>query len=143
DHQGAGCGRMAQRYLITGATGFVGGHLAEACVGRGLEVCTVARANSDTALLDKLGVTVHRGDLTDPEVVRRAAAGADVIVNCAPKVGDRGPVEEYRPVNVESLRTLLEASRGRALHRFVHVSSVGVYEARHHHGTDETEPLPA
>jgi len=43
---------------------------------------------------------------------------------------------------VEMLRTLLEACKGRPLSRFVHISSLGVYEARHHYGTDEQEPLP-
>jgi nucleoside-diphosphate-sugar epimerase len=134
---------MAYRYLITGATGFVGGHLAEACLSRGLPVSTIARPSSDTSLLDKLGVTIHRGDLTDADVVRNAVANADVVVHCAAKVGDRGPVEEYRAVNVDALRGLLDACKGRPLHRFVHMSSLGVYEARHHYGTDESEPLPA
>ncbi len=133
---------MPARYLITGATGFVGGHLAEACAARGLAVSAIARPGSDTTLLDRLGATVHRGELSDPELVRRALDGVDVVVHCAAKVGDHGPVEEYRPINVESLRTVLESSRGRPFERFVHMSSLGVYEARHHYGTDETEPLP-
>ena len=69
--------------------------------------------------------------------------GIDAVVHCAAKVGDWGPVEEYRKVNVEGLRHLLDACRGRPLKRFVHLSSLGVYAARHHHGTDESEPLPA
>src|SRR5438067_964759 len=132
----------SMRYLITGATGFVGGHVAEACAARGLAVSAVARPNSDVALLEKLGVTLYRGDITDAEVVKKALDGADVVVHCAAKVGDRGPVEDYRAVNVDALRHLLDACRGRPLHRFVHMSSLGVYEARHHHGTDESEPLP-
>ncbi len=128
--------------LITGATGFVGGHLAEAAQARGLTVRSLARPGSDTALLDRLGVEVCRGDLADPEAVRKAATGVDLVFHCAAKVGDRGPVEEYRAVNVEALRTLLDAVKGRPLRRFVHLSSLGVYEARHHHGTDESEPLP-
>jgi nucleoside-diphosphate-sugar epimerase len=133
---------MPSTCLITGATGFVGGHLAEACVARGLNVRTLARPGSDTALLDRLGAEVCGGDLADPEAVRKAAAGADLVFHCAAKVGDRGPVEEYRAINVEALRTLLDALKGRPLRRFVHLSSLGVYEARHHHGTDESEPLP-
>jgi nucleoside-diphosphate-sugar epimerase len=66
----------------------------------------------------------------------------DVVVHCAAKVGDWGPLEEYRKVNVEGLRALLDACLGKSLHRFVLVSSLGVYEARHHYQTDETEPLP-
>jgi nucleoside-diphosphate-sugar epimerase len=134
---------MAVRYLITGATGFVGGHVAEACVARRYAVSTIARQSSDTALLDRLGTTIYRGDLTDPEVVRKAVQDAEVIVHCAAKVGDWGPIEDYRKVNVEALRLLLEASKGQGLERFVHVSSLGVYPLRHHHGTDESYPLPA
>jgi nucleoside-diphosphate-sugar epimerase len=51
-------------------------------------------------------------------------------------------VNDYRQVNVEGLRGLLDAVLNRPLHRFVLISTLGVYEARHHHGTDETEPLP-
>jgi nucleoside-diphosphate-sugar epimerase len=131
---------MPLNYLITGATGFIGGHIAEACVQRGITVCTIARPSSDTALLERWGVTVLRGDAADPEVIRRAVDGVDVVVHCAAKVGDRGPVEEYRAVNVEGLRRLLDACKGRPLRRFVYLSSLGVYEPRHHYGTDETEP---
>jgi nucleoside-diphosphate-sugar epimerase len=132
----------ASRYLITGATGFVGGHLAEACVARGHPVSALARSGSDTAFLERLRVSVQRGDVTDGEAVRRAAADADVVVHCAAKVGDWGPVEDYRAVNVDGLRGLLEACRGRSLQRFVHISTLGVYAARHHYGTDESEPVP-
>lgn len=131
------------RYLITGATGFVGSHLAEACVARGHGVTTVARAGSDTSLLDRLGITVERGDLSESNLLQRALEQAEVVVHCAAKVGDWGPVEDYRAVNVEALRGLLEACKGRPLQRFVHMSTLGVYAARHHHGTDESEPLPA
>lgn len=134
---------MSIRYFITGATGFVGSHLAEACAARGDAVSTVARPSSDTALLERIGATIHRGDLTDRDAVNKALDGADAVVHCAAKVGDWGPVEDYRAVNVEGLRGLLEACRGRPVQRFVHLSSLGVYAARHHHGTDETEPLPA
>lgn len=134
---------MSVRYFITGATGFVGGHLAEACVARGYTVSTLARPGSDTALLERLGVGVQRGDLNDSGLVQRSLEAVDVVVHCAAKVGDWGPVEDYRAVNVQALRQLLEACKGRALRRFVHLSTLGVYAARHHYGTDETEPLPA
>jgi nucleoside-diphosphate-sugar epimerase len=133
---------MPSCYLITGATGFVGSHAAEACKRRGLTVRTIARPQSDTRFLEHLGVELMQGDLSDPAAVRRAVLGADVIVHAAAKVGEWGPVEEYRAVNVAGLQNLLEACKGQPLERFVHVSTLGVYAARHHHGTDETEPLP-
>jgi nucleoside-diphosphate-sugar epimerase len=128
--------------LITGATGFVGGHLAQACVERGWDVRALARPGGDTAALESRGVRLVRGDLTDAKAVAEAVRGAEVVLHCAAKVGDWGPVEDYRAVNVEALRGLLEACRGQPLRRFVHLSSLGVYAARHHHGTDESEPLP-
>ena len=133
---------MPHTYLLTGATGFVGSHVAEALAARREAVRAVVRPGSDTALLEKLGVRLFRGDLTDPAVLKEAADGADVVIHCAAKLGDWGPVEEYRKVNVEGLRNLLDAVAGRPLHRFILVSTLGVYEARHHYGTDETEPLP-
>jgi nucleoside-diphosphate-sugar epimerase len=134
---------MSSTYLITGATGFLGGHLAEACASRGHKVRTIARVESDTAVLDRIGAETIRGDILDAQVVRKAIEGVDVIIHCAGKVGDTGSVEEYRPINVQALRGLLEACIGKPLSRFIHMSSLGVYEARHHYGTDESEPLPA
>lgn len=128
--------------LITGATGFVGGHLAEACAARGLSLRLLIREGSDTRHLERLGAQVIRGDLNDPAALAEAVRGVDVVFHCAARVGDWGPVEDYRAVNVEGLRHLLEACRSIPLDRFVHFSSLGVYAARHHHGTDESEPLP-
>jgi nucleoside-diphosphate-sugar epimerase len=93
--------------------------------------------------LDRIGAEVIRGDILDAKAVGKTVDGADVVVHCAAKVGDQGPVDDYRAVNVEGLRGLLQACKGKQLSRFVHMSSLGVYEARHHHGTDESEPLPA
>ena len=134
---------MPTRYLITGATGFVGGHIVESALARNLEVRAIARPTSDTTLLDRLQVKTYRGELSDPEIVRRAVQDADVIVHCAAKVGDAGPIEGYRAANVDALRTLLEACKARQPARFVHMSTLGVYEARHHYRTTEAEPLPA
>lgn len=129
--------------LLTGGTGFVGGHVADALTQRGDHVRALVRANSDTAHLQTINVELIKGDFTDAEAVRHATKSVDAVVHCAAKVGDWGTVDEYRKVNVEGLRVLLEAVRGNPLQRFIHLSSLGVYEARHHYGTDESEPLPA
>jgi 2-alkyl-3-oxoalkanoate reductase len=129
--------------LITGATGFVGSHVAEACVQRGYIVRALARANSDTQCLENRGVAIVRGDLADAKVFPEALQGVQVVFHCAAKVGDWGQVGEYRAINVEALQALLEACRALPLQCFVHFSSLGVYAARHHHGTTEDEPLPS
>ncbi|HYV34641.1 MAG TPA: NAD-dependent epimerase/dehydratase family protein, partial [Gemmataceae bacterium] len=106
---------MPSRYLITGATGFVGGHIAEAFVQRGWPVSAIVRPTSDTKFLEKLGVKLHKGELGDPRLVAEALADIDVVVHTAAKVGDWGPVEDYRAANVEQLRVLLDGCKGQAL----------------------------
>lgn len=128
--------------LVTGASGFVGGHVAQALVERGDQVRALVRATSDKRFLNSIGVEQVEGDLLDAEAVRRAVAGCQTIVHCAAKVGDWGPIEEYRAVNVDALRVLLDAAVQQPCHRFVLVSSLGVYEARDHFGTDERTKPP-
>lgn len=130
------------RCLVTGATGFLGGHVAEALLARGDGVRALVRQSSDRGLLESWGAELIEGDLGDAAAAARAVDGVDVVVHCAAKVGDWGPVDEYRKVNVEAFRVLLDACVGRPLRRFVLVSSLGVYEAKDHFGTDETAALP-
>ena len=103
----------------------------------------LVRASSDTRWLDAWGVEKVDGDLADPEALRRGVAGADWVFNCAAKVGDWGTLEEFRRLNVEAFGHLLAAAADARVARFVHVSSLGVYEARDHFGTDETIPPAA
>ncbi|MFP6703352.1 MAG: NAD-dependent epimerase/dehydratase family protein, partial [Planctomycetaceae bacterium] len=129
------------RVLVTGATGMVGSHVAERSVGMGVATRVVVRRPEAAAWLVDLGVEVVEGDMTDGESLSRALEGVTVVVHCAAKVGDWGPVEDYREVNVGGLETLIDAACATGLlKRFVHISSLGVYEARDHHRTDETEP---
>ncbi len=132
--------QAARTILITGATGLVGGHAVEEALGRGHRVRALVRPSSDTRWLDRWGIERVVGDLEDAEALRDGAAGADWIFNCAAKVGDWGTLEEFRRLNVEALRLLLDAACGARVHRLVHVSSLGVYEGRDHYGTDETVP---
>lgn len=133
---------MTQRCLITGATGLVGSHAAEALVQQGYAVVAFVRQQSDLSWLRQLEVELAFGELNDQAAIHRAMQGVDYVVHCAAKVGDWGPLDEYRRVNVGGLRNLLDA-RPQTLKRFVHLSSLGVYAARDHFGTDESEPLPA
>ncbi len=127
--------------LVTGATGLVGSHVAQRARELGVRTRAIVRAASDSQLLREWGVEVVDGDMTDDASLAKAVDGVTVIVHCAAKVGDWGPVEDYRSVNVGGLEALLAAAESNGtLKRFVHISSLGVYEARDHHGTDESEP---
>jgi nucleoside-diphosphate-sugar epimerase len=126
--------------FITGATGLVGSHAVEEARRRGFRVKALVRRSSDTRWLDAQGVEKIEGDLEDAGALRRGVQGADWVFNCAAKVGDWGSLEEFRRLNVEAFRLLLDAASESGVERFVHVSSLGVYEGRDHFGTDETTP---
>lgn len=130
-----------QLLLVTGATGLVGSHVIERACQRGLRTRVILRPGSNSQLLDESNVEQVIGDVTDPDSLRRATEGVTCIIHCAAKVGDWGAVDDYREVNVRGLKSLLDAAeQAGTLERFIHVSSLGVYAARDHYGTDETEP---
>ncbi len=135
--------RQPKTIFITGATGLVGSHVAEEAIRRGDRVRALVRPSSDTRWLDQWGVEKVAGDLEDVESLRRGVEGADWVLNCAAKVGDWGTLEDFRRLNVAALRLLLDAATEARVSRFVHVSSLGVYEGRDHFGTDETVPVAA
>src|SRR4051794_994848 len=143
ESSGMSTNTTSKTIFITGGTGLVGSHAVEEGLRRGHRIRVLVRASSDTRWLDRWGVEQVVGDLSDPKALSQGAQGADWIFNCAAKVGDWGTLEEFRELNVRALRLLLEASVGAHVGRFVHVSSLGVYEARDHFGTDETTPPAA
>jgi len=126
--------------LVTGATGLVGSHVVERARAQQIPVRALVRSTTNARMLKECGAETVPGDMTDSDSLRAAVAGVTVIVHCAAKVGDWGPVEEYRAANVHGLACLLQAAEQTgSLRRFIHISSLGVYEARDHHGTDESE----
>lgn len=127
--------------LVTGATGLVGSHLVETLRRRGLRVRALVRDPAAATVVAAGGADLAVGDLSRPESLVAAVNGVTIIVHCAAKVGDWGPIEDYRQINVRGLEQLLLAAEQQGtLRRFVHISSLGVYPARDHHGTDETAP---
>ncbi len=113
--------------LVTGATGFIGGHLAQRLVHDGHGVRCLVRASSDTTLIDELGVEVVVGDLTSPPSLAAAADGCRCVLHCGARVSDWATVKEIARVNVEGTRNLLDACVSASVQRFVHFSSTDVY----------------
>ncbi len=133
----------AKTIFVTGGTGLVGSHAVEEAIRQGHRVKALVRSSSDAHLLDQWGVEKISGDLADENALREGVKDADWVFNCAAKVGDWGTLEEFRKINVAAFRLLLEAAADSGVQRFVHVSSLGVYEARDHFGTDEATPPAA
>jgi nucleoside-diphosphate-sugar epimerase len=123
--------------LITGASGFIGGRLAERLAAEGYPVRCLVRASSDTAKLDELGVEIAVGDLTDAGSLTRAAAGCRYVLHCGALVSDWATTEEIARVNVGGTRSLLAASVAASVERVVHISSTDVYGYPDRAGIDE------
>ena len=113
--------------LITGASGFIGGRLAQRLVREGYSVRCLVRASSDTSLLDKLDVQTAVGDLTKARSLARAVEGCDYVFHCGALVSDWATTEEIARTNVGGTRNLLEASLGASVQRFIHFSTTDVY----------------
>lgn len=129
-------------YLITGVTGMVGRYLAESLRKEGAVVRALVRQPLQSPWLEKVGVECIKGDLENVKAIAKATEGVTHVIHTAAKVGDWGPVAEYRKVNVDGLKNLLEGCKGGKIQRFIHLSSLGVYAAKDHHQTDETVAPP-
>jgi acetylornithine/succinyldiaminopimelate/putrescine aminotransferase/nucleoside-diphosphate-sugar epimerase len=124
--------------LVTGASGFVGGHLAERLVREGYQVRCLVRAGSDTSRLDPLGVELAVGDLTSARSLRRATDGCRYVLHCGALVSDWATVDEISAINVGGTRDLLSASLAASVERFVHFSTTDVYGYPGDAAVDET-----
>jgi nucleoside-diphosphate-sugar epimerase len=118
--------------LVTGATGFTGGHLAATLARRGHAVRALVRPRSrarfDASPLPSLGVTAVEGDLSAPASLAPAVDGVDVVYHIAATYREAGqPDEAYRRVNVDGTLALLEAARQAGVRRVVHCSTGGVH----------------
>lgn len=115
--------------LVTGASGFIGGRLAERLVETGHAVRVLVRdaGRLSRSLAGRCDVVV--GDLGDPAALERAVRGAGVVYHCAANVGTWDTWDSYYKVNVLGVRNLLDAiADGRPqLPRLVHLSTVDVY----------------
>jgi nucleoside-diphosphate-sugar epimerase len=97
---------MSRTALITGASGFVGGHLAERLAARGWHVRALVRPTSDTTLLRELGAELVHGGLDDVDAVARGASGADTVFHLAAVTAARGE-EAYQRANAQGTRNVV------------------------------------
>ncbi|AEU36927.1 NAD-dependent epimerase/dehydratase family protein [Granulicella mallensis] len=114
--------------LVTGASGFLGGRLAEVLAREGEQVTVLARPNADLRHLSASNVRVVRGSLTDRDSLLESVREATHIFHCAAASTDWASMEVYVESNVRGTEMLLAAAReARQLERFVHVSTTDVY----------------
>jgi dihydroflavonol-4-reductase len=131
--------------LVTGATGFLGSHVARVLAAQGAELRLLVRPTSDPRNLEDLNAERVQGDLRDPASIEKAVSGCEVVFHVAAdyRLWVRDPEQMYRS-NVEGTRTLLESARNQGVRRVVYTSSVatmGLPSNGHGHVTDEESPV--
>ncbi len=111
--------------FITGATGFLGSHVARVLCEQGATLRLLVRATSNLKNLQGLNAETVTGDLRDPASLEKAMAGCDTVFHVAAdyRLWVRDPQEMYRS-NVEGTRALLQAARTNGVRRVVYTSSV-------------------
>ncbi len=144
---------MGKTALVTGAGGFIGSHLTERLVLEGFEVRALVRYNGrdDRGQIDRLprdiqaAVEVHRGDLKDPEAVRKAVEGRALVFHLGALIAI--PYSYQNPLdvvqtNVVGTAHVLDACRAsKALERVVLTSTSEVYGTAQYVPIDEKHPL--
>ncbi|MGH9498441.1 MAG: hopanoid-associated sugar epimerase [Terriglobales bacterium] len=129
--------------FVTGATGFVGSHVARALAEQGADLRLLVRTGSDTRNIDGLKAERVIGDLRDPPSIERGMAGCDTIFHVAAdyRLWVRDPEEMYR-ANVDGTRIILDAARKNRVRRVVLTSSVATMGfSSNGHLADEDSPV--
>lgn len=126
----------SRKILVTGANGFVGDHVTRRLVAAGHEVRALVRRPGTAPELGAGREVV--GDFTEEATAVAAADGVDAIVHCAATVGP--DLESARHVNVAGTQAMLAAAERAGVRRFVHISTISVYDLKGHARIDEDSP---
>ena len=129
--------------FLTGATGFLGSHVAHVLSEHGADLRLLVRPTSNLANLAGLRAETATGDLRDPVSIEKAMAGCDTVFHVAAdyRLWTRDPDEMYRS-NVEGTRNVLDAARKLSVRRVVYTSSVATMGFTHASTpADENSPV--
>lgn len=115
------------KYLVTGATGFIGSHLVEKLLSNKAQVRALVRKTSNKQLLEKLEVELVEGDILDKGSLRKALEGIDIVFHCAALVTDWAKRKDFYDSIVRGTENVLGAAYEAKAKRFIYLSSCEVY----------------
>jgi nucleoside-diphosphate-sugar epimerase len=124
--------------LVTGANGFVGSFITKRLREEGIRVRALARRPEAEAEVRALGAEPVPGSMTEATALREALTGTHYVVHCAATGSD--DMAEAMAINATGTATLLEAAKASGCERFVHVSTLGVYDLEGREVIDENTP---
>jgi UDP-glucose 4-epimerase len=128
--------------LVTGSAGFMGSHLVELLVKRGVRVRATARPRKDTSFFDKLGVEFVPADLTKPDGLPALfEGGVDRVFHLGAVCNFSTPYKRLHPTNVRGVARITRLALDAGVKRFIHASSTSVYGPYRGHPFREQDPL--
>ncbi len=128
--------------LVTGATGFTGGHIARYLLARGRRVRALVRDRRRAEDLEQAGIELVEGDLRDRDALIRAVAGVERVYHVAAVYRQAGLKDEvYRAVNALAVRDLIQSAASGGARRVLHCSTVGVHGDVEQPPANEDAPL--
>ena len=126
------------KVLVTGATGFVGRALVDRLLKERWRVAALVRRGSNFEGLKRKGVKLFFGDVSNPDSVKGAVKGVDIIVNSAAALPYHNlPDKKYWEANVYGVKNVIQAAKISGIKRLVHISTVGIYGATSRRGASE------
>jgi nucleoside-diphosphate-sugar epimerase len=132
-----------KRMLVTGATGFSGGHLARRLLELGYQTAILARKTSNSSVLEdfkKRGAEIVWGDVRDRDAVFKACESRDIVFHLAALYREaKHPDSAYFDVNLEGTRNVLDGAIAAKVKRVVHTSTTGVHGGIKDPPADESE----
>jgi nucleoside-diphosphate-sugar epimerase len=127
--------------LVTGASGFIGGRLAERlATGEGVRIRAMVRDAKRAERLRKLQLEIVIADLLDLSSLREAIDGCDLVFHCAAVVRESGDRDEFFRTNVKGTENILKVSSDTGVKKFIHFSSIAVYGMNPPERADESTP---
>ncbi len=111
---------------VTGATGFVGGHVVRALLDRGYQVRALSHSHKDIAdLRDRNAVTVTVGDINDADALNELVRGCTAVVHLVGIIRE-AKNKRFEKLHVEGTRSIVKACQRNGINRYLHMSALGV-----------------